>query len=76
MIDSPVNFSHWHTEPALIGGLLFSVDLCLLVGTFRQNLPVLPIPQHTFGFHLVWSVFIWRWAHPWIRWGEFSFSAT
>ncbi len=55
MIDSPVNFSHWHTEPALIGGLLFFGWIyALFVGPFRQKIcPSLPYSaKHTFWFSL------------------------
>lgn len=39
MLDSPVNFSHWHTEPALIGGLLFVAWVyAILVGPFRNKI--------------------------------------
>ena len=39
MIDSPVNFSHWHTEPALVGGLLFVAWVyAILVGPFRKDI--------------------------------------
>ena len=46
MIDCgfPVNFSHWHTEPALIGGLLF-VSWCytIMIGPYRTNIcPIYP----------------------------------
>ena len=53
MNDSPVNFSHWHTEPALIGGLLFVAWVyAILVGPFRKRIcPELPYSsRHTFWF--------------------------
>ena len=53
MIDSPVNFSHWHTEPALVGGLLFVAWVyAILVGPFRKDIcPDLPYSgRHTFWF--------------------------
>ena len=53
MIDSPVNFSHWHTEPALIGGLLFVAWVySITVGPYRNQLcPDLPFSRkHTFWF--------------------------
>jgi putative membrane protein len=53
MLDSPVNFSHWHTEPALIGGLLFVAWVyAILVGPFRNKIcPDLPYSsRHTFWF--------------------------
>ena len=53
MTDSPVNFSHWHTEPALIGGLLFVAWVyAILVGPFRKRIcPKLPYSsRHTFWF--------------------------
>ena len=44
MYDSPINFSHWHTEPALIGGVLFvGWVYAILVGPFRNKIcPGLP----------------------------------
>ena len=53
MPDSPVNFSHWHTEPALIGGLLFVAWIyAILVGPFRNKIcPDLPYShRHTLWF--------------------------
>jgi putative membrane protein len=53
MTDSPVNLSHWHTEPALIGGLLFVAwTYAILVGPFRKKIcPELPYSRrHTFWF--------------------------
>ena len=53
MIDSPVNFSHWHTEPALVGSLLFFAWVyAILVGPFRKDIcPDLPYSsKHTFWF--------------------------
>jgi putative membrane protein len=53
MLDYPVNFSHWHTEPALIGGLLFVAWVyAILVGPFRKRIcPELPYSgRHTFWF--------------------------
>ena len=53
MLDSPVNFSHWHTEPALIGGLLFVAWVyAILVGPFRNKVcPDLPYSsRHTLWF--------------------------
>lgn len=39
MQDSPVNFSHWHTEPTLIGGLLFVAWVyAILVGPYRSKI--------------------------------------
>lgn len=37
-MNSPVTLSHWHTEPALIGGLLF-ICWCyaIIVGPYRKN---------------------------------------
>jgi putative membrane protein len=37
-LNSPVTLSHWHTEPALIGGLLF-ICWCyaIIVGPYRKN---------------------------------------
>ncbi len=53
MIDSPVNFSHWHTEPALVGGLLFVAWVyAILVGPFRKDIcpDLLYSGRHTFWF--------------------------
>ena len=38
-MNSPVTFSHWHTEPALIGGLLF-ICWCyaIIIGPYRESL--------------------------------------
>lgn len=40
-MNSPVTLSHWHTEPALIGGLLF-VCWCyaIIVGPYRKSLSI------------------------------------
>ena len=79
MIDSPINFSHWHTEPALIGGLLFCCWIyALLVGTFRQNLcPRLAYShKHTFWFSLGMLSFYLAVGSPLDPLGEnFLFSA-
>lgn len=52
-MNSPVTLSHWHTEPALIGGLLF-VSWCyaIIVGPYRRNFSAnLPYSRrHTFWF--------------------------
>ena len=52
-MNSPVTLTHWHTEPALIGGLLF-VAWCysLIVGPYRKQFsPNLPYSQkHTLWF--------------------------
>ena len=53
MTDSPVNFSHWHTEPALIGGLLLVGWLyAIVVGPYREKIhPGLPYSgKHAFWF--------------------------
>lgn len=55
MTDSPINFSHWHTEPALIGGILLLGWLyAVLVGPFRTKVcPDLPYSsRHTLLFSL------------------------
>ena len=79
MIDSPVNFSHWHTEPALIGGLLFFCWIyALFVGPFRQKIcPGLPYsPKHTFWFSLGMLSFYLAVGSPLDPLGEnFLFSA-
>ena len=52
MLDSPVNFSHWHTEPALIGGLLFVAWVyAILVGPFRNKICA-DLPYS--GRHTLW----------------------
>ena len=79
MIDSPVNFSHWHTEPALIGGLLFCCWIyALLVGTFRQNLcPRLSYShKHTFWFSLGMLSFYLAVGSPLDPLARFSFFRT
>ena len=52
-MNSPVTLSHWHTEPALIGGLLF-ICWCyaIIVGPYRKNFsPNLPYShRHTLWF--------------------------
>jgi len=52
-MNSPVTLSHWHTEPALIGGLLF-ISWCyaIIVGPYRRSFsPNLPYSQkHTLWF--------------------------
>ena len=79
MIDSPVNFSHWHTEPALIGGLLFFGWIyALFVGPFRQKIcPSLPYSaKHTFWFSLGMLSFYLAVGSPLDPLGEnFLFSA-
>lgn len=47
MYDSPINLSHWHTEPALLGGLLIVAWIyAVLVGPMRQRIcPLLPYPK-------------------------------
>ncbi len=46
MENSPVSLLHWHTEPALIGGILFvGWTYALFVGPFRSRIrPDLPSP--------------------------------
>ena len=52
-MNSPVTFSHWHTEPALVGGILF-VSWCyaIIVGPYRRNFSAnLPYSRsHTLWF--------------------------
>lgn len=52
-MNSPVTLSHWHTEPALIGGLLF-ICWCyaIIVGPYRTKFsPDLPYShRHTLWF--------------------------
>lgn len=52
-MNSPVTLSHWHTEPALIGGLLF-ICWCyaIIVGPYRKKFsPNLPYShRHTLWF--------------------------
>ena len=52
-MNSPVTFSHWHTEPALIGGITF-VSWCysIIVGPYRSNFSAnLPYSRkHTLWF--------------------------
>ncbi len=52
-MNSPVTLSHWHTEPALIGGLLF-ICWCyaIIVGPYRRTFsPNLPYSHsHTLWF--------------------------
>ena len=53
MADSPINLTHWHTEPALVGGLLTVAWVySITVGPFRQSIcPELPYShRHTFWF--------------------------
>ncbi len=79
MFDSPVNFSHWHTEPALIGGLLFFGWIyALFVGPFRQKIcPGLPYStKHTYWFSLGMLSFYLAVGSPLDPLGEnFLFSA-
>jgi putative membrane protein len=52
-MNSPVTLSHWHTEPALIGGLLLvSWFYAIIVGPYRKNFSTeLPYSQkHTLWF--------------------------
>lgn len=51
-MNSPVTLSHWHTEPALIGGLLF-ICWCyaIIVGPYRKNFS----PNLTYSHrHTLW----------------------
>jgi len=45
--SSPVTLLHWHTEPALVGGLLFTAwCYALIVGPFREQIvPGMPFPK-------------------------------
>ena len=55
MIVSPINLSHWHTEPALVAGVLFFAWLyAIIVGPFREKIcPSLAYSgRHTFWFYL------------------------
>jgi putative membrane protein len=53
-VNSPITLSHWHTEPALVAGLLF-VCWCysVIVGPYRKNLSAnLPYShKHTYWFY-------------------------
>jgi putative membrane protein len=57
VVNSPVNFSHWHTEPALIGGLLLlSWGYTILIGPYRTLLcPSLPF-NRKYGYWFALSV--------------------
>jgi hypothetical protein len=40
MENSPITLLHWHTEPALIGGILFvGWAYSLFMGPYAKNLP-------------------------------------
>ena len=78
-MDTPVNFSHWHTEPALIGGLLF-VSWCytIMIGPYRTNIcPNLPFTRkHAYWFFLSVTTFYLAVGSPLDAMGEnFLFSA-
>ena len=79
LVNSPVNFSHWHTEPALVGGLLF-VSWCyaIIIGPYRTNIcPGLPFTKkHTYWFFLSVLTFYLAVGSPLDAMGEnFLFSA-
>ncbi|MEC8419876.1 MAG: cytochrome c oxidase assembly protein [Verrucomicrobiota bacterium] len=78
-MNSPVNFSHWHTEPALIGGLLL-VSWCytIIIGPYRTNIcPGLPfIRKYAYWFFLSVTTFYLAVGSPLDAMGEnFLFSA-